>query len=129
MSTIAMIGQITETGIHMSAVNGRLRIEAAPGLVTDDLRQWLVRHKRELLTLLAMRNRLVEIARSLGLPDQIAIDLPWSEIVQVTLQHEVVVAASDEDLGTKSLLFYLRSLAGVEPALPGSIAARVKEAK
>lgn len=71
-----------------------------------------------------VRDRLLTIAREHGLPDRIVLDLPESELIATAEQHHDFTAEKGDELGRKLLVFYLRSLAGIEPALPGSLAER-----
>lgn len=70
----------------------------------------------------AIRERLLSIARTLGLPDSLVLDLPAGEFQATAAQYADFTAENGEELGQKLLVFYLRSLAGIEPALPGSLA-------
>lgn len=69
----------------------------------------------------ATRERLLAIARELGLPDELVLELPESEIKAAAEQSTWY---ADAEVRHKLLVFYLRSLAGIEPALPGSVAER-----
>lgn len=69
----------------------------------------------------AIRDRLLTVARELGLPDKIVLDLPASELAATA---EQVTWYADAEVRHKLLIFYLRSLAASESALPGSLAAR-----
>lgn len=67
------------------------------------------------------RERLLAIARELGLPDALVLELPEGEI-NATAEQSTWYA--DAEVRHRLLVFYLRSLAGIEPALPGSVAER-----
>lgn len=68
-----------------------------------------------------VRDRLLTLAQGIGVPDAIVTNLPACEL-QAT--HDQLPLWPDADLQRKVLLFYLKSLAGMEPALPGSLSAR-----
>lgn len=72
----------------------------------------------------AIRECLLTIARELGLPDPLVLELPESELIATSEQHHDFTTEKGEELGHKLLVFYLRSVAGIEPALPGSLAER-----
>ena len=73
---------------------------------------------------LRIRDRLLTTACTFGLPDVLVLDLPVSELQATAAQYADFTAEKGENLGQKLLVFYLRSLAGIEPALPGSLAER-----
>ena len=74
-----------------------------------------------------IRDRLLNVARELGLPDKIVLELPASEIAATADQYAGFTSENGEELGRRLLVFYLRSLAGIEPALPDSLAAHNRE--
>lgn len=53
MNARQLIAELRSLGIELTASEGRLRVTAAPGEVTEQLRQAIVQHKSELLDLLA----------------------------------------------------------------------------
>ncbi|HWG11131.1 MAG TPA: hypothetical protein VN693_06495 [Rhodanobacteraceae bacterium] len=69
----------------------------------------------------ATRERLLILAREIGVPDRVVMELPQKEL-QAT--HDQLPFWPDAEMQRHVLMFYLRSLAGIEPALPGSLAAR-----
>jgi hypothetical protein len=69
-----MIAELHDAGIRLSRNGDRLHVEAAPGILTADVRLHLIAHKAELLA--ALNNdpeaRLHSTIRAQGLPDHIA---------------------------------------------------------
>lgn len=115
MSAADTIRELAAIGIRLSVAGDRLHVEARHGAVTDELRQRLVENKPELLAALrleATRIRLLTIARSIGLPDQLVLELPIEEVEAAAEQTGLV---GDDEAGRCLLTFYLRSLAGIEP--------------
>lgn len=119
--TPCLLTELTRAGIRLSADGDKLRVEAPAGTDTQALRDRLKAHKAELLPLVRTRDRLLTIARELGLPDALVLELPASEL-EATAEQATWYA--DAEVRHRLLVFYLRSLAGVEPALPGSLAER-----
>lgn len=62
-----LLNELNQAGVTLEAVNGKLMVEAATGIITPALRQTLADHKGELLAALSpvtseMRDRLLSIA-------------------------------------------------------------------
>lgn len=129
MTAVTLIRELADTGVRLSATGDRLHVEAKPGTVTPELRDRLKTHKAELLPLIRTRDHLLSIARTLGLPDVLVLDLPAGELQATAAQYADFTAENGEELGHKLLVFYLRSLTGIEPALPGSLAERDASAR
>lgn len=129
MTAATLIRELADTGVRLSATGDRLHVEAKLGTVTLELRDRLKTHKAELLPLIRTRDRLLTVARTLGLPDHVVLDLSASELAETAKQHADFATEKGEELGQKLLVFYLRSLAGIEPALPGSLAERDASAR
>lgn len=68
-----------------------------------------------------MQEELLIVAGALGLPDALVYELPESELRACCEQSTWY---ADAEIAHRLLTFYLRSLAGVEPALPGTVAER-----
>lgn len=124
MTAATLIRELADTGVRVSATGDKLHVEAKPGTVTPELRDRLKAHKAELLPLVRTRDHLLTVARELGVPDALVQELPASELQATAAQYADFTAEKGEKLGQKLLVFYLRSLAGIEPALPGSLAER-----
>lgn len=124
MTAESILAELAITDVRLSATGDRLHVEAKPGTVTLELRDRLKTHKAELLPLIRTRDRLLTVARTLGLPDHVVLDLPASELTETAKQYADFATEKGEELGQKLLVFYLRTLAGIEPALPGSLAER-----
>ncbi|MFH0809361.1 MAG: hypothetical protein V2A77_02650 [Pseudomonadota bacterium] len=52
MSTAALVTDLQARGVRLSAVNGRLRVEAPKGLLTPEVKQALAERKGEVLAYL-----------------------------------------------------------------------------
>ena len=64
---MTLLSELNQAGVTLEAVNGKLVVEAAPGIITPALRQTLADHKAELLAALSpvtgeIRDRLLSIA-------------------------------------------------------------------
>jgi pyruvate/2-oxoglutarate dehydrogenase complex dihydrolipoamide acyltransferase (E2) component len=64
---MTLLDELNQAGVTLEAVNGKLAVSAAPGIITPALRQTLTDHKAELLATLSpvtgeMRDRLMSIA-------------------------------------------------------------------
>lgn len=117
--------RLADKGVVLTVDTDGLKVEAPPGALTQNIRDFLTRHKPDfILVLSGMRGQLLTIARELGLPDRLVLELPESELAATAEQHHDFTTERGEELGRKLLVFYLRSLAGIEPALPGSLAER-----
>lgn len=123
MTAEALIDTLHAAGIHLAVNGARLHVEAPTGRYNADLRARLIEHKTDVLKLIAMRDRLLGIARTIGVPAAIVEHLPASElracIDQLPLwegQHN----EQGEPLQARVLVFYLRALAGMERGVRGS---------
>lgn len=121
MTAAALLTEVTAAGIRLTINGDRLHVEAPAGHLTPDLRARIVMHKRGIMELLAMRDGLLRLAREVGVPDRIVIELPAAELRACI---EQLPMWTDAKLQHQVLTFYLRSLAGLEPCLPGSLMAR-----
>lgn len=121
MTAAALLDELNRAGIRLAANGDRLHVEALPGTYTADLRARIVAHKQGIMELLAMRDRLLVIAHAAGVPDKAVTGLPAHEL-QATIDQ--LPLWPDADLQRKVMVFYLRSLSGREPCLPGSIMAK-----
>jgi|GEM_PF-1255645 hypothetical protein len=121
MTAADVIREMEAVGIHLTVHGDRLLYRARPDVLTAEVMQTLRENKAELLSLITARDHLLSVARELGLPDKIVLDLPASELAATAEQSTWY---ADAEVQHKLLVFYLRSLAGIEPALPGSLAAR-----
>lgn len=108
-----LIHELAERGVRLTKNADRLRVEAAPGIVTPELRLALSEHKAELLASLSadpIRDRLLRLA---------AVDSIDPAILHSLPDEDVRACA---DLPDKSLRAYVRALAetdlrerGVQP--------------
>lgn len=121
MNAVALLDELHAAGFRLTAHNARLHVTPPPTGCPDDLRARIVAHKPVLLELVRMRDHLLALAREIGVPDQVVLGLPATEL-QATVDQLPLWPA--EDLQRKVLVVYLRALAGIEPALEGTIAAR-----
>lgn len=115
MSALALIRQCRDAGIRLQARGDRLHVEASPGAVTPELRRRLVDHKAELLALHAIRGRLLDIARTLGIPRAVVDALPVEELEATAEQAascEGYMDGHGDPLAQSLLVFYLKELAG-----------------
>lgn len=126
MTAETLIDTLHEAGIRLAVNGDRLHVEAPPGRYNADLRARLIEHKPDVLKLVAMRNRLLGIARTIGVPADIVNGLPASELRACIDQLPLWAGQFDEQgqpLQARVLVFYLRALTGMEPAVDGSPAA------
>lgn len=121
MSAAALASELQASGVKLTVRGKRLHVEAPTGTLTPEVRALLVEHKAALMPLLVMRDRLRDLARSVGVPDRIVVELPASEL-QACIDQ--LPFWDGDELRTRVLVFYLRSLAGIEPTLPGSLVER-----
>lgn len=52
MSALDLISRLRAAGIRLTVTDGKIRLKAEKGVLTDDLKQEIVAHKREIITLL-----------------------------------------------------------------------------
>lgn len=121
MTAATLLDELNRAGIRLAVDGDRLHVQAPPGAYAADLRARIVAHKHGIMKLLAMRDRLLVIANAAGVPDKTVSDLPAHEL-QATVDQ--LPLWPDAEQQRRVLVIYLRSLAGLEPALPGSLAAR-----
>lgn len=119
MSAVALIRQCRDAGIRLQARGDRLHVVAPAGTVTPELRQRLTEHKADLLALHAIRNRLLTLAGTLGIPRAVVDALPVEELEATAEQTALCEGHTDgngDPLARTLLVFYLHSLAdGVTP--------------
>lgn len=115
MSAVQLIRQCRDAGIRLQACGDRLHVEAPPGTVTPELRQQLADRKADLLALHAIRARLLDVARTLGIPRSIVDALPVEELEATAEQAALCEGYRDgngDPMPHALLMFYLRELAG-----------------
>lgn len=123
MTAEALIDTLRDAGVRLTTIGHKLRVEAPQGAYTPDQRAQLVEHKAEVMGLLAMRDRLRGVAETVGVPAMIVDGLPASELRACIDQLPLWDGQYDqqgEPLQTRVLVFYLRALADLEPAVAGS---------
>lgn len=120
MTVETFLDEVSRAGIKLTANGDRLHF-VAPESVSTHWRARLIEHKAEILPLVAMRDRLLALAQTIGVPDEIVTSLPASELQACIDQLPLW---DGDELRARVLVFYLRAIAGIEPALPGSLAAR-----
>lgn len=122
-----LLDTLRATGIRLTVNGDRLHVEAPAASYTPDLRARLIECKGAVLELIAMRDRLLRLARTVGVPAALVEALPASEL-RACIDQLPLWANQRDDRGDplqiRVLMFYLRALAGLEPTLPGSLAAR-----
>jgi len=126
MSAEALVDTLHAAGIQLAVNGDRLHVEAPAGQYTTDLRARLIEHKADVVKLIAMRDRLLGTAQTVGVPAAIVDFLPASELRACIAQLPLWEGQRDElgePLQARVLVFYLRALAGMEPAVGGSPAA------
>lgn len=119
MNAAALIDSLNSAGVRLTIAGAKLRVVAPRGTYTAEMRARLVEHKAAVLPLVAMRDRLQDAARSIGVPGCIVDALPASELQACIDQLPLWEGRTDEQgdpLSAQVLLFYLRALAGQEPA-------------
>jgi len=52
MSTLELIARLRDAGIRISVVEGKIRLKAGQGALTDELKQQIIQHKQEIIALL-----------------------------------------------------------------------------
>lgn len=112
MTAADLLTAITKAGIRLATNGDRLHVTPPSTGCPDDLRARIIEHKPDLIELVRMRDRLLTLARSIGVPDEIVAGLPASAL-QATIGQ--LPLWPDADLQRKVLVFYLRALAGLEP--------------
>lgn len=125
MTAAALIDSLRDAGIRLTVAGDRLHIEAPTGRFTSRLRAHLVEHKQAVMGLLTMRDRLLAIARTAGVPERIVTALPASELQACIDQIPGRVSEYDdpsEPLLARMLVFYMRELAKMEPVTDGPTA-------
>lgn len=123
-SIAATMDSLTRDGYWFEFTGPDVAHVRAPGggKVPDAVMAKLRPAKPEILELLRLRERLLTLAADVGVPDAVVLGLPFTELA-VTLE-QLPRLWPDADLQRQVLTFYLRSLAGVEPSLPGSLYAQ-----
>jgi hypothetical protein len=114
MSAIQLIRQCRDAGIRLQARGDHLHVEAPAGTLTLELRQALTDYKADLLALHAIRARLLDIARTLGIPRDVVDALAAEELdatVEQTALCEGYMDGNGDPLAHALLVFYLRELA------------------
>ena len=111
MTVDTVMARLANVGIRLAANGGTLRVEAPAGVWTPALRAEVVDHKAEILPLVAMRDRMLLLAQSIGVPEEIVVELPAPEL-QATIEQWPLW--DDDALRARVLTFYLRALAGLE---------------
>jgi|SRR5690348_14683188 len=123
MTAEALVDTLHAAGIHLAVNGDRLHVEAPPGQYNAGLRARLIEHKNAVLELIVMRDRLLGITRAIGVPAAIVERLPSSELRACIDQLPLWEGQRDErgePLQARVLVFYLRALADMEPAVEGS---------
>ena len=126
MTAETLIDTLQASGVRLAVNGDRLHIEAPPGRYNTDLRVRLLEHKVEVVELITMRDRLLAIARTIGVPAAVVDCLPASELRACIDQLPLWEGQYDEQgesLQDRVLVFYLRALAGMEAGANGSPAA------
>ena len=116
MTVETFLDEVSRAGIKLTANGDRLHF-VAPQSVSTHWRARLIEHKAEILPLVAMRDRLLTLARTIGVPDEIVTSLPASELRACIDQLPLW---DGDDLRARVLVFYLRGVAGLESAPAGS---------
>jgi hypothetical protein len=123
MTAEALIDTLHAAGIHLTVNGDRLHVEAPAGRYNPDLRARLLEHKADLVKLIAMHDRLLGIARTIGVPAAIVERLPASDLRACLDQLPLWEGQHNEQgepLQDRVLVFYLRALAGMERGARGS---------
>jgi len=116
MTGETFLDEVSRAGIKLTANGDRLHF-VAPESVSTHWRARLIEHKGEILPLVAMRDRLRTLARTIGVPDEIVTSLPASELRACIDQLPLW---DGDELRRRVLVFYLRGLAGLERSATGS---------
>ncbi|HJP99542.1 MAG TPA: hypothetical protein VJ862_13350 [Rhodanobacteraceae bacterium] len=116
MTAETFLDEMARARIKLTADGDRLRF-VAPESMNAHWRARLIEHKAEILPLVAMRDRLLALARTVDVPDEIVTSLPASELRACIDQLPLW---DGDELRTRVPVFYLRGLAGLEPAPAGS---------
>ncbi|MGH8146475.1 MAG: hypothetical protein ACREPY_09085 [Rhodanobacteraceae bacterium] len=123
MTAETLVDSLHAAGIQLAVNGDRLHVEAPPGRYNADLRASLIEHKADVVTLIAMRDRLLAIAQTIGVPATIVNRLPASELRACIDQLPLWEGQRDEHgepLQARVLVFYLRALADMEEDANGS---------
>lgn len=114
MNAISLIRDCRAAGIQLQARGDRLHVEAPAGTLTAELRQQLAENKADILVLHAIRARLLELAKTLGIPRAVVDALPVEELEATAEQAalcERYMDGNEDPLAHALLLFYLHQLA------------------
>lgn len=121
MTCADLLGELSTTGFRLATNGDRLHVTPPPTGCPDELRVRIVAHKPDLIRLVRFRDRLLILARDVGVPDCVVTGIEAGEL---QTWNDAMPKWPDEVLQREVLVIYLRTLAGIESALPGSLAER-----
>lgn len=119
MNAVDLMNRLQAAGVRIDARGDRLHVEAPAGSITPELRQALADHKAELLALHAIRNRLLALASTMGIPRTVVDALQAVELEATSEQARLCEGHLDgngDPLAHSLLVFYLRCLADRMPS-------------
>lgn len=131
MTAETLIDTLRADGIQLAVNGDRLHVEAPTGRYNADLRTRLLEHKADVVKLITMRDRLHAIALTIGVPAAVVDHLPAAELRACIDQLPLWEGQCDEQgesLQARVLVFYLRTLGGMEAGAHGSPAEQRRNA-